>query len=201
MALTGLVLVGYLVLHVSGNLLIFSGPDAINSYAELLKRSSVVLWTFRVLVFGSLLLHVHAAYKLTRLNNLARPQGYQRTERRTATFSALSLRVGGVLLLLFFGFHILHFTTGTVHPQFDPHDVYGNMIIGLSVPLVAGFYLVAMVALALHLHHGFWSLFQTIGWNHPQVNPLRRRLATLLSVVVPVGFAAIVLAVILGLVS
>ena len=201
MALTGLVLVGYLVVHVSGNLLIFSGPDAINSYGEFLKSSSLVLWTFRVVVFGSLLLHVHAAYKLTMLNRAARPHGYQKKERRTATLSAVSLRVGGVILLLFFVFHILHFTTGTVHPQFDPHDIYGNMVIGLSVPLVAGFYLVAMVALALHLHHGFWSLFQTIGWNHPQVNPWRRRLATLLSIVVPVGFAAIVVAVFADLVS
>ena len=201
MALTGLVLVGYIVGHVSGNLLLFKGPDSINGYAELLKSSAVLLWTVRVLVFGSVVLHVHAAYSLTRLNRSARPQRYDRTERRAATLSARSLRVGGVMLLLFLVFHILHFTTGTVHPRFDVHDVYRNMVIGLRVPAVAAFYLVAMAALALHLHHGFWSLFQTLGWNHPQVNPMRRRLATVLAVTVPLGFSVIVLAVFFGWVS
>lgn len=201
MALTGLVLVGYLLVHVSGNLLIFSGPESINGYAEFLKSSAVVLWTVRVLVFGSLLIHVHAAWGLTLLNRVARPTPYRRSERQvSATWSARSLRIGGVILLVFFVYHILHFTTGQVHPQFDVHDVYGNMVIGLSEPLVAAFYLVAMIALALHLHHGFWSWFQTLGWNHPQVNPLRRRLATLLAILVPVGFAAIVVAVVFGMV-
>lgn len=199
MALTGLVLVGYLVVHVSGNLLIFSGPESINGYAEFLKGSAVLLWTVRVLVFGSVLVHVHAAWRLTLLNRAARPASYRRADRQVpATWSARSLRIGGVILLVFFIFHILHFTTGQVHPQFDGHDVYRNMVIGLSQPVVAGFYLVAMVALALHLHHGFWSWFQTMGWNHPQVNPLRRRLATLLAILMPAGFAAIVLAVVFG---
>jgi succinate dehydrogenase / fumarate reductase cytochrome b subunit len=198
MALTGLVLVGYLVVHVTGNLLMFRGPEAINRYAAFLKSSAVFLWTVRVLVFGSLLLHVHAAWKLTLLNRAARPARYARRERRAATWSALSLRVGGVVLLAFFIFHILHFTTGTVHPRFDVHDVYRNVIIGLRVPAVAGFYLVAMIALGLHLHHGFWSLFQTIGLNHPHVNPVRRILGTALALLVPLGFILIVLAVLLG---
>jgi succinate dehydrogenase / fumarate reductase cytochrome b subunit len=130
MALTGLVLVVYIIGHVSGNLLIFSGPEAINAYAEFLKSSQVLLWTVRVLVFGSLLLHVHAAYRLTLLNRGARHEAYRRSEARVATWSARSMRVGGVILLLFVVFHILHFTTGQLHPQFDPHDVYRNMVIG-----------------------------------------------------------------------
>jgi succinate dehydrogenase / fumarate reductase cytochrome b subunit len=195
MAVTGAVLVGFLVFHVSGNLLMFKGPEAMNAYAAFLKGSAAVLWSVRLVLLVSLVLHVHAAWSLTMQNRAARPAGYARLKKQSATFSALSLRVGGVILLAFIIFHLLHFTTGTLHPLFDVHDPYTNVIIGFSAPAVVVFYLVAMAALALHLHHGVWSFFQTLGWNHPHVNPLRRRVATLLSILIPVGFSMIVLAV------
>jgi len=198
MAVTGAVLVLFVVAHVSGNLLMFRGPEAMNSYAAFLKGSAAVLWSVRLVLLVSVVLHVHAAWSLTRQNRAARPSHYARLERQSATFSAVSLRVGGVVLLAFIIFHLLHFTTGTVHPQFDAHDAYGNVIIGFGVPLVVVFYLVAMVALALHLHHGVWSLFQTMGWNHPHVNPLRRRVATIVALLVPAAFSAIVLAAAFG---
>jgi succinate dehydrogenase / fumarate reductase cytochrome b subunit len=201
MAVTGAVLVLFVVGHVSGNLLMFRGPDAMNSYAAFLKGSAAVLWAIRLVLLASVILHIHAAWSLTRQNRAARPSKYAHLERQSATFSAVSLRVGGIVLLVFVVFHLMHFTTGTVHPQFDAHDVYGNVIIGFAVPAVVVFYLLAMVALALHLHHGVWSLFQTLGWNHPHVNPLRRRLATLLAILVPVAFSAIVLAVAFGWIS
>ena len=198
MAVTGAVLVGFLLVHVSGNLLMFKGPEAMNAYAAFLKGSAAVLWSVRVALLVAVALHVHAAWSLTMQNRAARPAGYQALKRQSATLSAVSLRIGGVILLAFILFHLLHFTTGTLHPLFDVHDPYGNVVIGFSVPAVVVFYLVAMAALALHLHHGIWSLFQTLGWTHPHVNPLRRRVATLLSVLVPVGFSAIVLAVAFG---
>ena len=198
MAVTGAVLVGFLIFHVSGNLLMFRGPEAMNAYAAFLKGSAAVLWTVRLVLLASLVLHVHAAWSLTMQNRAARPAEYARLKRQSATYSALSLRIGGVILLGFIIFHILHFTTGTLHPLFDVHDAYGNVIIGFAVPAVVVFYLVAMAALALHLHHGVWSFFQTLGWSHPHVDPLRRRVATLLSILVPVGFSAIVLAVAFG---
>lgn len=195
MAVTGAVLVGFLVFHVSGNLLMFKGPEAMNGYAAFLKGSAAVLWSVRLVLLLCLVLHVQAAWSLTMQNRSARPAEYARLKRQSATFSAVSLRIGGVVLLAFIIFHLLHFTTGTLHPLFDTHDAYGNVIIGFSVPAVVVFYLVAMAALALHLHHGVWSLFQTLGWNHPHLNPLRRRVATLLSILIPVGFSVIVLAV------
>ena len=198
MAVTGVVLVTFVLVHVSGNLLMFSGPEPMNAYAAFLKKSAAILWSVRLLLLASLFLHVHAAWSLTRQNRAARPDRYAKLQRQSATFSAVSLRLGGVLLLAFVIFHLLHFTTGTLHPQFDAEDPYGNVIIGFSVPAVSVFYLVAMAALALHLHHGIWSLFQTLGWNHPHVNPIRRRLATVLALLVPVAFSAIVLAVALG---
>lgn len=201
MAVTGAVLVVFLLGHVSGNLLMFRGAEAMNAYAAFLKGSAAILWSVRLVLLLSLVLHVHAAWSLTRQNRAARPAGYASLKRQSSTFSAMSLRVGGVILFAFLVFHILHFTTGTLHPMFDVHDAYGNVVIGFSVPAVVLFYLLAMAALALHLHHGVWSLFQTVGWNHPHVNPLRRRVATLLSILVPVGFSAIVLAVAFGMIQ
>jgi succinate dehydrogenase / fumarate reductase cytochrome b subunit len=201
MAVTGVVLVTFVIVHVGGNLLMFSGPEPMNAYAAFLKKSAAILWSVRLVLLASLFLHVHAAWSLTRQNRAARPERYAKLERQSATFSAASLRVGGVLLLAFIVFHLLHFTTGNLHPQFDAEDPYGNVIIGFSVPAVAVFYLAAMAALALHLHHGVWSLFQTLGWNHPHVNPLRRRVATALSFLVPLAFSAIVVAVAFGVIA
>jgi succinate dehydrogenase / fumarate reductase cytochrome b subunit len=201
MALTGLIGVGFVTGHMLGNLLVFSGPEAMNAYAEFLKSSTTFLWTLRLVLLAAVALHVHAAWSLTMLARAARPAGYDRQVTQTATFSARSLRVGGVILLLFLVFHLLHLTVGTVHPAFSPTDAYGNVMIGLSVPAVAAFYVLAMAALALHLHHGVWSLFQTLGWNHPHINPLRRRLAALLAIVIATGFATIPLAVAFGLVG
>jgi len=201
MAVTGAVLALFVLVHVSGNLLMFRGPEAMNGYAALLKSSAAILWSIRLVLLTCVVLHVHAAWSLTRQNRAARPARYTRLERQAATFSAVSLRVGGVVLLAFIIFHLLHFTTGTVHPQFDAHDPYGNVIIGFGVPVVVVFYLLAMVALALHLHHGIWSLFQTMGWNHPHLNPARRWIATALALLVPAGFSAIVLAAAFGIIQ
>jgi succinate dehydrogenase / fumarate reductase cytochrome b subunit len=201
MAVTGVVFVAFVIIHVSGNLLMFSGPEPMNAYAAFLKKSAAILWSVRLILLASLALHVHAAWSLTRQNRGARPVRYAKLERQSATFSAVSLRVGGVVLLAFIVFHLLHFTTGNLHPQFDAEDPYGNVVIGFSVPAAAIFYLVAMAALALHLHHGIWSVFQTLGWNHPHVNPLRRHIATALAILVPVAFSAIVLAVAFGVIA
>jgi succinate dehydrogenase / fumarate reductase, cytochrome b subunit len=200
MALTGIVLVAFVTGHVLGNLLMFSGPAAMNGYADLLKSNMALLWGIRAGLGLAVILHVHAAWSLTRMSRAARPAGYTTTERRAATLSAVTIRVGGVLLLVFLVFHLLHFTTGTLHPAFSPTDVYGNVIVGFSIPAVTAFYVLAMVALGLHLHHGVWSLFQTLGWNHPHLNAGRRRLALGWAVVVAVLFASIPLAVGFGVV-
>lgn len=197
MAVTGALLTGFVVLHMTGNLLMFRGPEAMNAYAHFLQGLGGLLWTLRVVLLVSLLLHVHCAWTLSRLARRARPVGYRREEPQAATVSARTMRWGGVLLLLFLVFHILHLTTGTVHPAFQPGDAYGNVVIGLGVPAVAAFYVAAMAALALHLHHGVTSLFQSLGLNHPHFNPVRLRLAQLLAVLVPAGFASIPVAVLL----
>ena len=197
MAVTGVVLVGFVIGHMTGNLLAFKGSDAINGYSRFLHGTGELLWAVRAVLLVSAVLHIHSAYTLTRAARAARPSDYAEREGRVTTLSARSMRWGGVVLLGFIVFHLLHLTTGTLHPSFVPGDVYANLIVGFSVPAVVVFYLVAMAALALHLHHGVSSLFQTLGANHPHVNPGRRGLATVLAVVVPLGFAAIPVAVVL----
>jgi succinate dehydrogenase / fumarate reductase cytochrome b subunit len=200
MAASGIVLVVYLIGHTAGNLLVFRGPQAINDYAHFLQSSGALLWTVRIILLLALVFHVHSAWSLTREARAARPTNYRLLEKQSSGWSARSMGWGGALLLFFVIYHILHFTTGTVHPRFVPGDVYGNLVTGFRVPIVAIFYLLAMVALALHLRHGVWSVFQTLGVSHPHVIPLRRRLAVLLAVLVPAGLATIPLAILLRLI-
>jgi len=198
MAVSGIVLVVFVIGHMTGNLLAFQGRARLDAYSHFLQSSAPVLWSVRAVLLLAAILHVHSALTLTRDARAARPAGYARREVLAATAGARTMRWGGVLLLVFIVYHLLHFTTGTVHPDFVRGQVYDNLVIGLSVPAVAVFYLVAMLALALHLSHGVWSLFQTLGVSHPHLERGRRALALLLAIVVPAGFAAIPLAVLLG---
>lgn len=201
MAVTGIVLVGFITVHMSGNLLVHRGADAMNHYAAFLKASLPLLWGTRIVIFVSLLLHVHAAVTLARRAGGARPARYAGLVAQVSTRSSRLMRAGGILLLVFVVFHILHFTTGTVlSSQFVDGEVYQNVVRSFSIAWVAAFYLIAMAALALHLHHGIWSLFQTLGANHPHVNGARKKLAWFLAVVIPIGFASVPLAVIAGMV-
>jgi len=201
MAVTGLVLVGFVTGHVAGNLLVFEGPEALNSYAAFLKKSTPILWSVRVVLLACVALHVWAAVTLTRLNQASRPVAYARLVPQASTRSARLMRVGGFLLLGFIVFHLLHFTTGTITPgfTFSHTNVYGNVTAAFRVPWVALFYIVAMIALLGHLAHGVWSFFQTMGWNHPRLDPLRRALATVLALVVSLGFIAIPAAILGGM--
>ncbi len=201
MAATGVILVGFVTGHALGNLLVFSGPAALNRYGELLKSSVVILWIVRVTLLAAVVLHAHSALSLTRLAQQARPSRYAKHATQASTFSSRTLRVGGVVLLAFIIFHLLHLTTGTVHPAFSPTDVYGNVLVAFSIPAVTVFYLVAMLALGLHLHHGIWSAFQTLGLNHPHLERFRRALATVMAVGVSLGFSLIVLAIAFQLVG
>jgi succinate dehydrogenase / fumarate reductase cytochrome b subunit len=165
-----------------------------------LKGNLVLLWGVRAILLVSLLLHVHSAWGLTLLSRAARPARYAEVTHRASTLASRMMRIGGVVLLVFIVFHLLHFTTGTFHPSFADGDVFGNVVRGFQVTPVALFYVVAMVALMLHLRHGIWSFFQTLGLNHPHVNGIRRGLAWLLALGIGVGFISIPLAVLFRLV-
>ena len=198
MAVSGLILLGFLVLHLAGNLLVFAGPGPFNRYAATLKALPELVWMNRVVLLVAVILHIDSAYRLTRLSHAARPVSYARTDPQAATLASRTMRWGGVLLLLFIIFHLLHFTTGTLHPSFLEADVYGNVMTGFRVTWVALFYVVAMGALGMHLFHGASSMFQSLGLSHPAYNAGRRTLLRAAAVLLAGGFASIPLAVWLG---
>ncbi len=200
MALTGIILVGFVIGHVLGNLLVFRGPDAMNDYAALLKSSAGVLWTLRLGLLAAVILHVTAALQLTRLDRAARPVQYSRYERRAATFASRTIRWGGVGLALFIVYHLLHFTTGTLHPTFSHTDVYGNVVAAFGVWWIVLIYVLAMVFLGLHLYHGVWSVGRTLGVAPRAERPLKRRLATAIAILVWLGFTSIPIGVFFGVV-
>jgi len=202
MALTGLVWLGYVAGHLAGNLLVYRGPDAINNYAAFLHSTLPLLWGTRVLLVISLVLHVHAALGIRRLDRLSRPQGYAGGQRYLSSNVANRfMGVGGVVLLAFLLWHLADLTLGWVNPDFSHSDVYGNLMASLSVTWVAAFYVVGTVALALHIYHGAWSMFQSVGVNHPKIERGRRLLATALAILLPVGFASIPVAIAFGLIG
>jgi succinate dehydrogenase / fumarate reductase cytochrome b subunit len=201
MALTGAIGVGYLVAHVSGNLLVFAGPEKINTYAALLKSNPGLLWTARTILIVAVLLHIIAAYQLARTSQKSRPISYKRWRAVGSDFASRTMRWTGPLVGLFIVYHLLHFTLGTVHPSFDERNVYHNVISGFQVWYVSAIYIIAMLALSLHLYHGAWSMFESLGINHLKYNRLIRVLATVVTVVVVVGFISIPIAVLLGFIS
>lgn len=198
MAVTGVVLFGFVIGHLLGNLQVYLGPEALNHYAEALRNLGPLLWIARGGLLVAVALHIWAAYSLTMMNRVARPEGYREKEHRESTYASRTMRWSGVLLLLFIVYHLLHMTFGTVHPDFVAGDVYHNFIVGFRQTLVSAFYIVAMLALGLHLYHGAWSFLQTLGLSHPRYNHLRHAFATLLAVIVVVGNISMPLAVMAG---
>ncbi len=199
MAVTGIVLVGYILAHVTANLLIFAGAAAIDAYAAKLRTLPLLLWGVRVVLLLSVVLHVVAAAQLAVRARAARPTSYRRFEPQASNATSRTMRWGGVALLLFLIYHILHFTTGQAHPAFVHLAPYHNVTTAFRVWWVAAIYIAAMVALAMHLYHGTWSMFQTLGIAHARVNVARRRLATIIAVLVPLGFVSVPIAVLVGL--
>ncbi|HEX3157084.1 MAG TPA: succinate dehydrogenase cytochrome b subunit [Gemmatimonadaceae bacterium] len=201
MGVTGLIGVGFVIGHMSGNLLVFRSPEAMNEYAAFLKSLGGLLWLARLILIGAVILHVTAAWQLTQVSRAARPVGYERRQPQVSTLASRTMRWGGVLVLVFIVFHILHFTIGSVHPSFSHTDVYRNIVIGFGNPLIVAFYVLAMLALGLHLYHGAWSSVRTLGLSTPSEQPLRRFLPLVIAVVVTIGFISIPLAVLLGLIG
>jgi succinate dehydrogenase / fumarate reductase cytochrome b subunit len=187
MALSGLVIIGFTVGHFLGNLNAFRGEVAFNEYAEAIKGLPPLLWGTRLVLLASFSLHIVSAFVLVTRNMEARPQRYHKEKHSEATLASKAMAVSGISLALFVVFHLLHFT---IAPQlFNAahfENPFWNFYAGLSHPVLALVYIAGNLALGLHIYHGFFSAFQSIGANHPKYNPLRRDaavgLATILTV-------------------
>ncbi|MGI9052946.1 MAG: succinate dehydrogenase cytochrome b subunit [Ilumatobacteraceae bacterium] len=217
MAITGIIGIGYVVAHMIGNLKMYLGLVTeggervydIDVYGEFLREllvpilpRTIALWLLRSVLIVALILHVHAAYTLTMINRRARPEKYQSPrDYVVANFASRTMRWTGAIVLLFLFWHLADFTWGWVNPDFVRGAVYRNVDASLSRIPVAVLYIVANIALGIHLFHGTWSLFQTMGWNSPRFNSWRRGLATGLATVVVVGNVSFPIAVQAGIVG
>ena len=201
MAVTGLILFGFILVHLVGNLTLYIGPEAINAYGAFLRTflHGGGLWLARVVLLTCAVLHVWSATSLTLDSWAARPKDYKRWTAKDSTYASRTMRWGGVILFFFIIFHILHFTLGTVHPDFRPGDVYHNVVAGFQVWPVSVFYVVSMVLLALHLDHGVWSMCQTLGWtSHPRYKRWARGAALAFALAVGIGNCSFPIAVLAG---
>ncbi len=208
MAVTGLLLLGFVIAHLLGNLCVFGGPDLLNSYAYHLEGLGPLLWAARLGLLILVLLHITTAVQLVLENRKARPVPYQRYKPVETTYAARTMAASGVIVLAFIVYHLLHFTFRVTHPDIshglDPHghrDVYRMVVLSFGDPRVAGGYVFAMALLCLHLSHGFKSLFQSMGWNSIRLEPKLAGISRLLALLIFIGYSSIPLAVLLGFVK
>lgn len=212
-AVTGVLLIGFVVVHMTGNLQMFAGtPDQINGYAHLLKSYPVILWSFRLGLLATAALHIGGTISLARANRMAKPVGYAVTGRKSrlrSTWTSVTMVISGSILLGFIIFHLLHFTAQAVDRSYASMatvvggvtmpDVYRMVVTGFSRPWISIFYVVAMALLFSHLRHGAASVWQTFGVADRSLAPLIETGSWVLAVVLFLGFSSIPVAVLLGL--
>lgn len=202
-AVTGVVLFGFVIVHMLGNLQMFLGPEVMNGYAATLKSNALILWGARSVLLLSVVLHIAFSIQLVLESNQARPVAYRTKHSIATSYAARTMKFSGPLLALFIVYHLAHFTWPGVAMaayQHDPHDVYSNFVNGFRVPWVTAIYLLAQTALGLHLYHGAWSLFQTLGLSHPRYNRLRENLPRAVAFMVVSGNVILPLAVLAGII-
>ena len=197
MALSGIIMIGFLILHAAGNLQLFESADRLNTYSAFLHGpANELLWVVRIVLLVAVIAHIVSAYQLTMLDRAARPVPYAQRKLQAATIGSRTMRVGGVLLALFIVLHILHFTTLTLQPApMAGGDVYGNVIASFRIWWVTAFYVIAMIALGLHLYHGAWSSARTLGFEQGHSDPFRRPVAVTLALLIWAGFTIVPVAV------
>jgi len=199
MAITGVVLFGFVTGHLLGNLQVFLGPERLNSYSAFLKSNLELLWGVRTLLLICVLAHIVVTIQLAALKSRARPVSYVRKDNAHSSVASRSMYYTGPMIAAFIVYHLLHLTVGTVHPLFSEEDVYANVVYGFSQWPVSMAYVVAIGLLCLHLNHGIYSLFQTLGLAHPRYMAKIKAGAAAISIIFFAGYVSIPAAVLLGL--
>jgi succinate dehydrogenase / fumarate reductase cytochrome b subunit len=200
MAVTGFILFGFVITHLLGNLQIYLAPEKINHYSEALRSVPSLLWSARIILLVSVFLHIWASFVLWRRQRAARPTPYVKKANLHSTYASRTMMWSGPIILAFVIYHLLNFTFGTVHPggPFDEHNVYNNVVTGFQFWPSSVFYVIAMIMLCYHLYHGLWSMFQSLGFNHPVYTPWIQRLAKVAAILIAAGYISIPVAVLAG---
>lgn len=205
MAATGIVLLLFVIGHMAGNLKIYAGPEKYNAYAAFLRDMGApmfghtqLLWLVRAVLVAAAVSHILTAAQLTLMSYRAREAPYQMNRRISLSYASYTMRWGGVVVLAFVVYHLMHLTWGNVHPRFVPGSVYHNVVSGFQAWPVSAAYMGAMLPLGLHIYHGLWSAFQTLGVNNPRYNRWRRPVAAGLALIIVLGNISIPIAVLTG---
>lgn len=198
MAVTGVVLFGFVVGHLAGNLQVWIDQQQFDDYAAMLKGNLGLLWGVRTVLIFSTALHILVSVQLTLRNRAARPLAYETKENIASTYAQRTMWVSGPIIAAFVIYHLLHFTAGTVHPSFNEHTVFNNVVVGFQQIGASAFYIVAMVLLGMHLSHGIWSMFQSVGITHPRFTPWIKLGARGFAALIVLGYISIPIGVLVG---
>jgi succinate dehydrogenase / fumarate reductase cytochrome b subunit len=200
MAVSGLVLFLFVIGHLVGNLQIYEGPEKLNTYARFLRSMPALLWAVRVTLIVMVVLHIWSSVQLALLKFDARPTGYIKKKATQSSYASRTMYWSGPIILAFVIYHLLDFTFGAVNPRFQEGDVYANVVASFELIPVSAFYVVAMLLLGMHLYHGLWSMFQSLGFSHPRYSPVLKRGAAVIAILIAAGNISIPLSVLSGLV-
>lgn len=203
MAITGVILFGFIVGHLAGNLQIFEGPAPLNAYAVLLHSHPALLWFVRILLLISVFLHIWSSFQLWLLHREARPIGYVKKANINSSYASRTMYWSGPIIAAFVIFHLLNLTFGNVHPggKFVVDQVYNNVVSTFQVWPVAASYIFAIVLLCLHLYHGLWSIFNSLGFEHPHYTPWIKRIAKAIAILIAAGYVSIPVSVLAGVIK
>jgi len=206
MAVTGLILFLFVVGHLLGNLQVFEGREALNRYAVFLRIEPPLLWTVRIILLISVLLHIWSSWKLVRRKWDARPVKYQMKKPAGSSYASRTMYWSGPIILAFVIYHLMQYTFGVGGTPFNvlangEVDVYANLVEGFRNPAVSIFYIIAMILLCMHLYHGVWSAFQTLGASHPRYTPMLKNFSAIIAILIAIGYISIPLSILLGFVG
>jgi succinate dehydrogenase / fumarate reductase cytochrome b subunit len=201
MAVTGIVLFLFVFVHMIGNLQAFSGPEKLDSYAKLLRVSPGLLWAARISLIVAAVVHAWAGIQLWLERQAARPIAYQDYRPQASSVASRTMIWSGFLILAYVVYHLLDLTIGVANPDFREGEVFHNLVASLGRVAAGGFYVVAMVGLGFHLWHGLWSVFQSLGLSNRGITPQIQKFAVAVAVILTLGFSAVPLAVLVGIIG
>lgn len=203
MAVTGAILFLFVLFHMIGNLQVFEGAEQLNFYGTALRRFPEALWGARFVLLFAVVLHIWSCVKLALRKKAARPVGYAQRENTNSSYASRTMYWSGPILLAFIIYHLLHLTAGYIQPagSFVEGDVYHNLVSGFQVWYVSLWYIFSMILLGFHIRHGAWSMFQSLGMNHPRHTPLLKKAAALFAFLIVAGYVSIPVSVLAGLVK